>query len=790
MISNKLTLALASIGVLTLQACGGGGTSTPDTPPVVVPPVVTPQVPATTSVPVTVIDGPIKKAQVCLDTNNNGTCDAGEPTAVTDENGKANLVVESTLAGKFPLIAVVGTDAIDMDRPTEAITTPFTMKAPADKPSVITPLTTLVQEQISATGTTSTEAEKQVKQQTGINVSLFEDFTKGTTDDHKAAATLARMVVVTTQQQAETVKNDKDANNVAISKADLDKAVQQALMAMLPKLVEALQDATVTAAADAKAKEAALLQKAKDVIATDGVQAGGAATAVEIAKGATQVEPTHVPKAGVSLANLTTTDRQNWFLRLNTWSLKQNTPDADGKFKYVARRFSSVGDEKQNAVAVWGKGSEPRRHADLHWNGAKWANCDINFENTSTARDAKGLSSYNFCDNREIGSSVRANVDVSGKPMIDVYKGIRAAGYTNLSIGGSDNAGATTSLGSAVFPASSQVQYYTNTSTGTAISYHPGTGNVVLVSPTAVAAGDKTACDKHVTTDEVPATKLEDLISRGTGTPCVGTANANTGPRNEGWFATAFSMGTVGSMPTQNVATSSLTAANYYTTNRRMRVAFAANNEAKFYSCQERLNGSTRNCDLIGKGTYAIETLGDARVMKFSGLPSQLSPLNYTQVYVERAGKVWYGYQDRLGVYKAARLNTEAAKALLTQINPNANFAAGSNTDPETPLKLTAASYRGVWNLNSGKEGDLGTDVTVNANGSVTCKWLGSNPAPGTVCTASVSDTGALTLTETATGFNPSSTASGQLNFLSGTGSGTYEDFILKTKGTGTVTRR
>jgi hypothetical protein len=407
---------------------------------------------------VTVIDGPIQKAQVCLDTNNSGACDTGEPTAETDASGKANLVVDSTLVGKYPVIAVVGTNAIDMDRPTEAITTPFTMKAPADKTAVVTPLTTLVQEQISATGVTSTEAEKQVKQQTGINVSLFEDFTKGTTDDHKAAATLARMVVVTTQQQAEAVKNDKDSNNVAISKADLDKAVQQAL-----------QDATVTAAADAKAKE---------VVAADGIQTGGAATAVAISKGTTEAEGTRVAKAGISLVNLSLTNAHNFFARFHTASLKQDTPDADGKVRYVSRRFSGAGNAAQNAVAVWSNGSEPRRQADLHWNGAKWANCDINFENITTVRDAKGRSSYNYCDSSEIGTSVRANVDVSGKSMIDVYKGIRAAGYTNLSIG-ADTAAATTLLGSAVFPANSQVQYVTSTVSEEAIGYYPGTDNAV-----------------------------------------------------------------------------------------------------------------------------------------------------------------------------------------------------------------------------------------------------------------------------------------------------------------------
>jgi trimeric autotransporter adhesin len=458
--------------------------------------------------------------------------------------------------------------------------------------------------------------------------------------------------------------------------------------------------------------------------------------------------------------------------------------------KYVTRRFSSAGDAKQNAVAVWGTGSEPRRQSDLHWNGTKWANCDINFEHTATVRDAKGRNSYNYCDNREIGTTLRANVDVSGAPMIGMYKAIRSAGYNNLKIGESDNIAAEQLLSNSIFPANSQIQYTAFTTTDFAISYYPGTDNAVALSPAAVAAGDKTACEKDNGTSNILATTLEDLVSRGTGTPCVFAANASTGARNEGWGSTVMSMGTVGTMSTQTVATETLTAANYYTSNRRLRVAFGANNAANYYSCQERLNASTRNCDLVGTGSYAIETLGDARVMTFNGLPPIFSTLDYTRVFVERAGKIWHGYKVRPRVSKQARLNTAAAKAILTQLNLNTDFSAGTNTDPETQLKPTKASYQGVWNLSFGTASGPKPDVTVKDDGSIGCKIATTDPALATGCVAYLSSSGLLTLTKTATGFDPALTTSIQLDFLSGTGTGSYEDFVSKTNGTAGAARK
>lgn len=244
---KRLVLGMASVGALGLYGCGGGSSPATNT-------ATTTNTVATTDVSLTVIDGPIEKAKVCLDINNNGVCDNNEPEGMTDATGKVTIKVNSTDVGKYPVIAVVGTDAIDAD--TGAVPTPFTMKAPADQTAVITPLTTLVQNVVASTGSTSAAAADQVKAQTGINVSLFEDFSKGTTDDHKAAANVARMVVVTTQQQSLAVKDaegTKDVNNATITKADLDKAIQARLMDMLPALVTKLAENQTQIAALEKA---------------------------------------------------------------------------------------------------------------------------------------------------------------------------------------------------------------------------------------------------------------------------------------------------------------------------------------------------------------------------------------------------------------------------------------------------------------------------------------------------------------------------------------------------------
>lgn len=201
---------------------------------------------------------------------------------------------------------------------------------------------------------------------------------------------------------------------------------------------------------------------------------------------------------------------------------------------------------------------------------------------------------------------------------------------------------------------------------------------------------------------------------------------------------------------------------NFYTTNTPLRVAFGAANSAKYYACQQRASdGSIRNCNLVGTGTYSIASLGDGRVMSLTGLPLQAAALTYNRVFVERGGKVYFGYQNKATVNNTARLNLAGGNALLNLLGIGA-------VDPEVPLALSPASYAGVWQF---RQTVATTDlpalrVQINNNLSSVCFDVDAAgiQSAAIACTATVTNavTGAFTLDL------PDQTAVGNLNFLTG----------------------
>ncbi|WP_296161469.1 hypothetical protein [Rhodoferax sp.] len=782
---KRLLFGVVSAGLLSLYGCGGGSSS--------VAPVVT-----TTSVPITVIDGAIQNATVCLDKNSNGACDTGEPSGKTDAAGQVNLTVDAADVGKYPVIAVVGTDAIDAD--TGAVAVPFTLSAPADQVAVVSPLTTLVQQTVASTGVSTEDAAAAVQAVTGITVSLFQDYTTvaAPTDGSISAATVARMVVVTTQQQSTAIDDSlgtQALDGSTITQADLDLAVQKKLLELLPALVAALSDPAVLAATTQEDMEAALLAAATTLVTDSGLTTTSIATAVAINN--QTASTTDTPSAGFTLNNLNFTDTSNFFARVFTASLAQNTPDANNNIRYVERRYRN----NTGNLAKWGSGSDPWRGADLYWSGSAWANCPINFENTSSVRDAQGNSSYNHCNNAATGKSSRATFDIAGKTLAGVITDVRAAGYTNLSIGDNTAGTLTTLLGSATFPAGASLLYNSATDLTTAISYYPGSSNPVGVSnvvnqySSAVSAGgDATTQGAGVgcnstefqNTNGTSSSTLEGMISAMTGMPCSfglpgsfvyqNVTYTNPDSVNEAWANSTVSLGTIGSAPVGTGA-----APGFYTSNTKLRMAFkgTGTNPVTYYACKERFNnGSTRNCTVIGTGSYVIATLGDARVMTLNNLPAQTSPLTYTRVFVERGGLVYSGFQNKPGVFNSARLNTVAATALLTQLGLTPE-------DPSVPLALTAASYQGTWDFrDAANMGGNGITLTIGGNGNVSCRE-GSTPI---TCSATVTNpaTGAFTWTDSSNDSPATSTVTGNLNFLTGGVSGTFTD-TLSQPSTGSV---
>ena len=491
-----------------------------------------------------------------------------------------------------------------------------------------------------------------------------------------------------------------------------------------------------------------------------------------------QTTPPVVPAPAVSeltLASLNFTNASNFNVRVLTASPAQNTPDASGNIRTVERRQRNTAGN----LARWGAGNDPWRQSDLHWNGSAWANCPLNFENTSGVPDALGNSSYNYCGNREIGNSTRTTSDISGKTMAEVYAQVRAAGNTNLTI--SD----TSVLGSTVFPTGSSLHSQTLTSVTAAISYYPGgsfpvgESNVITQYSPAVSSGGVAAAqgagvgcnsDEFSNTNGTNSTTLEGMMSAMTGTPCEFTGGSFVyggvtytnpdAPRNEAWGQSTVNIGVVGSAP---VGTGP--APGFYTTNTKLRVAFRGPgaNPVTYYACKERFNnGSNRNCTAIGTGSFAIATMGNARVMTFNNLPAEASALSFTRVFVERDGVVYSGYQNKLNANTVARLNKAATTALLSQLGV-------PTEDPAIPLALTAGSYQGTWDLFEPGSPD-GVTVFFEADGSNFCQ---TSSGAAQICTFTIADpvTGALNFS------GPQSTASGTLNALTGKGGGTYKNF-------------
>ena len=96
---SKFLLISTMLAVLTACGGGGGGSSSSGT---------------STTIAGAVIDGYIEGATVCLDVNDNGVCDASEPSVVTGANGAYTLSYAGDTKG-LHVISVIPATAKDAD---------------------------------------------------------------------------------------------------------------------------------------------------------------------------------------------------------------------------------------------------------------------------------------------------------------------------------------------------------------------------------------------------------------------------------------------------------------------------------------------------------------------------------------------------------------------------------------------------------------------------------------------------------------------------------------------------
>jgi len=149
-------LSIATVVALTTIGCGGGGS--PYTPPAN----------SSTTTSGKAVEGYLSGATVCFDMNNNGTCDAGEPSTVSDANGSFALAVTSQQkadANQSAPILVSGGVDIDNNKALIGV-----LKAPYKDTTAtinITPLTTMVTAMV-ANGTSIDNAYATVGKALGL----------------------------------------------------------------------------------------------------------------------------------------------------------------------------------------------------------------------------------------------------------------------------------------------------------------------------------------------------------------------------------------------------------------------------------------------------------------------------------------------------------------------------------------------------------------------------------------------------------------------------------------------
>ncbi|MHA6891238.1 acid phosphatase [Ralstonia pseudosolanacearum] len=186
-------LPLTALVAASMSACGGSDSSSGSSS-------------ASASTSGVVTGSYFEHAKVCIDTNSNGKCDAGETSTYTDANGAY------TLTGQGAVTVEVGTDAFRNDPATgshTAITRPLVFRAPASANGVVSAITTELVALMESNGGDLGAAKATLAARLGVTADkLLADHNKET--DATAKATLQAEIDQAIDLIADAVGNGGD----------------------------------------------------------------------------------------------------------------------------------------------------------------------------------------------------------------------------------------------------------------------------------------------------------------------------------------------------------------------------------------------------------------------------------------------------------------------------------------------------------------------------------------------------------------------------------------------------
>lgn len=190
------------------------------------------------------VDGYLSKANACLDLNDNGVCDTGEPLTQTDDQGKYTLQAPSPDAANnhHVLIEVVSGITVDTDNPSAPVTTGYTLTAPIGFHKVISPISSLIHtwEQLYP-GTSRSDLLEAVRQNMGFSKSLdlTADFAiVNATEEQITLHKVARLIPAIIHTNLETIQTAIRHPLSATEKQQAIALISSRLWFWMPSLIQ------------------------------------------------------------------------------------------------------------------------------------------------------------------------------------------------------------------------------------------------------------------------------------------------------------------------------------------------------------------------------------------------------------------------------------------------------------------------------------------------------------------------------------------------------------------------
>lgn len=206
---------------------------------------------ATTSFSGKVADGYLTGAKVCLDLNSNKVCDPNEPSTISEAGGEFSLagVTQAQLDSAPLLVEIIVGETIDEDKPGIPIEKKYTLTAPAGY-EFISPLTTMVQNEIEENDLSPEEAEGAIQAKLGTTLDLEADYVEGSEDGTENAEEferlhkVAQVTVVVLQENIELV--EEVLGDAEVSFEDLVAIIVQEVVTSLDTIADQVDTAIET----------------------------------------------------------------------------------------------------------------------------------------------------------------------------------------------------------------------------------------------------------------------------------------------------------------------------------------------------------------------------------------------------------------------------------------------------------------------------------------------------------------------------------------------------------------